>query len=61
MKHYIAFYDDGHDYGEFEYVSDYRNGSKANMRDAKEEFRRKFGSRLLQKVHIYHTELSNRD
>jgi len=61
MKNYIALYDDGHDYGEFEYVSDHRNGSKANMKDAKEEFRRKFGSRRLQSVHIYHTELSNRD
>lgn len=43
MKLYRAYWDDGHDYGAFEYYSDYRNGSKRNLEDAMTTFHKKYG------------------
>ena len=34
MRKYRAFWDDGHDEGEFEYYSSHRNNSKENLEDA---------------------------
>ena len=44
---YIAFYDDGHDYGEFTFESSHRANSKANMEDAMETYKRKFGRKHI--------------
>ena len=33
LRRYRAFWDDGHDTGEFEYYSSHRNYSKGNMED----------------------------
>ena len=43
LKNYIAFYDDGHDCGEFTFESTHRVRSKANLKDAIETYKRKFG------------------
>lgn len=43
MRKYRASYDDGHDYGEFEYYSDYRRNSKKNNEDMIEEFKKAYG------------------
>ena len=40
---YIAIYDTGHDYGEFEYTSIYRNNSHMNKREALNTMHRKYG------------------
>ena len=40
---YRAFWDDGHDYGDFEFYSKYRAGSKANLEDAYSTYRLKHG------------------
>ena len=43
MRKYLANYDDGHDYGSFEFYSSHRAGSKANIEDAKSSARNQFG------------------
>ena len=43
MRKYRASYDDGHDYGEFEYYSDYRKNSKENLEDMKREYKLQYG------------------
>ena len=40
---YTATWDDGHDYGEFDYYSEHRAKSKANMQDAYETMWKKYG------------------
>lgn len=54
-KRYLAHYDTGHDYGEFEFFSSHRAGSRANMEDAKKEARRRYGkhSRYMQITATY--------
>ncbi len=42
-RKYLASTDNGHDYSSFEFYSEHRAGSKANLEDAKAEMRRKFG------------------
>lgn len=54
---YIAFYDDGHDYGEFEFESEHRANSKANLADAKEKAHRKYGYKRAREIVIYSTQL----
>ena len=44
-KKYLAYYDNGHDYGEFEFYSTHRAGSKGNLEDAKEEAESRYGKR----------------
>ena len=51
-RRYLAVYDDGHDYGEFFFYSSHRNGSKANMEDAKNTFARKYGWKRARQVTI---------
>ena len=43
MRKYRAIYDDGHDYGEFEYYSEYRRNSKKNKEDMNKTFKNKYG------------------
>lgn len=40
LRKYRAFWDDGHDTGEFEYYSSHRNYSKGNMEDMKREYKK---------------------
>ena len=43
MRKYRAFYDNGHDTGEFEFCSNHRAGSKANLKDAYRQYHQKYG------------------
>lgn len=43
MRKYRASYDDGHDYGEFEYYSNYRKNSRKNLEDMKREYKQQHG------------------
>lgn len=61
MRCYIAFYDDGHDYGEFTFYSSHRANSKANYGDAKKEAQHKFGFKRARCMNITHTQLDYRD
>ncbi len=45
LRKYLANTDDGHDYSSFEFYSEHRATSKANLEDAKAEARRKYGRR----------------
>ena len=56
MRNYLARCDDGHDYFEFEFCSDHRANSKANLEDAKNYYRRHHGKR---KFTIIETRLYN--
>jgi hypothetical protein len=56
---YIAFWDDGHDYGEFTFTSSHRARSKENLADAMEAYKRKFGRK--HSVRINWTERSLED
>lgn len=53
-RKYLATYDDGHDYGSFEYTSEHRSGSKANKADALAAYHKMYGFR---EIRIIHTEL----
>ena len=57
MRHYIAFWNDGHDYGETEFLSTHRANSKANVEDAKAEMMRKFGYKRSRNMNIISTQL----
>lgn len=61
MRKYIAFYDDGHDYGEFSFSSSHRANSKANLADAKTAAQRKFGFKRAVCIRITRTQLSMED
>lgn len=50
MGKYRAFYDDGHDTGEFEYYSDYRRNSKKNNEDMTEEFKKIYGHKRYTQI-----------
>ena len=50
MRKYRASYDDGHDYGEFEYYSDYRKNSKKNLEDMKREYKQQHGSARYKEI-----------
>lgn len=43
MRKYRAFYDNGHDTGEFVFCSRYKAGSKANLKDAYRQYHRQYG------------------
>ena len=43
LRRYRAFWNDGHDTGEFEYYSSHRNYSKGNMEDMKSEYKKRYG------------------
>lgn len=42
-KHYIVFYDDGHDSGELTFTSVHRARSKGNLEDAKRALKCAYG------------------
>lgn len=42
-RKYIAIYDTGHDTGDFEFYSEHRAGSKANLEDAESKMRNLYG------------------
>lgn len=56
-RNYIAMYDDGHDYGVFEFSSTHRANSKANIEDATIEAKRKYGFKRANSIVIYATQL----
>ena len=56
-RKYIAYYDDGHDYDDFEFYSSHRAGSKANLGDAKREAISRYGYKRASYIEIYRTEL----
>ena len=43
MRKYRAFYDNGHDTGEFEFCSNHIKGSKANLKDAYRQYHKHYG------------------
>lgn len=57
-KTYIAFYDDGHDFGEFEFESEHRARSAANLADAVKEAKRKYGYKRARCIRIRQTQLA---
>lgn len=40
---YVAYWDDGHDFGSFDFYSTHRANSKMNRKDAMRTYRKKFG------------------
>lgn len=58
MRLYIAFWDNGHDRGEFEFYSSHRANSKANLQDAMRTYHRKFG--YSNNIMIYQVYLKER-
>ena len=57
-KTYIAFYDDGHDFGEFEFESNHRAKSAANLADAEEKAKKKYGYKRARAIRILQTQLA---
>lgn len=55
MRYYVAFWDDGHDFGEFEFCSSHKANSKANIEDAYREYHQRYG--YSHKVKITSTQL----
>lgn len=58
MRNYLAFWDDGHDYGEFEFTSYHRANSKANIQDAKDTAISRYGYRRGSQLRITQTQLN---
>ena len=56
-RKYRAFWDDGHDYGDFEFYSYHRAGSKRNLEDAEKTARKKMGFSLYNKIEITDVQL----
>lgn len=52
IRKYRASYDDGHDFGEFEFYSNHRNGSKQNKANMEKEFIKKYGYKRFTQVTI---------
>ena len=55
MRKYLADYDDGHDFGTFEFYSEHRANSKANIEDAKSEARKRYGHARAARIEILST------
>ena len=53
MRKYRACADDGHDFTEFEYYSDYRKNSKKNLEDMKREYKQQHGFTRYQKIKTF--------
>ena len=53
QRKYLACYDDGHDYGEFNYYSYYRANSRKNLEDAYAEYRRKYGRKPVKITSVF--------
>lgn len=52
MGKYRASYDDGHDYEEFEYYSDYRRNSKKNNDDMIEACKKTYGYKRFTQIKL---------
>lgn len=50
IRKYRAIYNDGHDFGEFEYYSNHRQGSKQNRADMEKEYIKKYGYKRFTRV-----------
>lgn len=59
MRRYLASYDEGYDYGTFEFWSDHRANSKANLADAKRKAISTYGYVRAKRMEIFKTELYN--
>ena len=57
-REYIAFYDDGHDFGEFLFYSEHRAGSEANKKDARAAAIKAYGYNRAQRMKILRAELN---
>lgn len=57
-REYIAFYDDGHDFGGFLFYSEHRAGSEANKEDARAAAIKMYGHNRAQRIKILRTELN---
>ena len=53
MRKYRASYYDGHDYGEFEYYSNYRKNSKKNLEDMRREYKQQHGFTRYQQIETF--------
>lgn len=51
-RRYTAYYDDGHDYGSFEFWSSHRANSKPNIEDAKAAARNRYGFKRERQIKI---------
>lgn len=60
-RYYIAFWDDGHDRGDFTFYSEHRARSKANFEDAHQQAVRNYGYKRAACMSIYHSQLECRD
>ena len=58
LRKYMATYDTGHDYGSFEFYSNHRAGSKANLEDAISQARKTMSYSMFKKIKITETCLS---
>lgn len=56
-RNYIAMYDDGHDFGDFEFSSTHRANSNANIEDAKSAAKSKYGFKRANSIVIYATQI----
>lgn len=53
FREYLAVLDNGNDYIEFKYYSEYRSDSKKNMEDLKEQYRTQYGHDAYEKIRWY--------
>lgn len=60
MRNYIMKIDDGHDFAYVVYQSEHRNGSKANLEDARCALCRKYGWKEARNWRILDTHLTDR-
>ena len=58
MRYYTMVIDDGHDIAYVVYQSEHRNGSKANLEDARDTLNRKYGWREAKHWRIIDTRLA---
>lgn len=50
VRKYLAILDDGNNYIDFEYFSEYRNNSKMNMGDLKSDYFMRYGRKAYDKI-----------
>lgn len=49
-RQYTAYCDNGHEYFDFEFYSEHRANSKANIEDAKRHYKRKHGNGYIKVI-----------
>ena len=60
-RKYIVFYDDGHDFGELVFYSDYRANSRNNLWDARKALIKAYGEKRGWNLRITNTQRDIRD